>query len=463
MQDRACLGLFGAATVVAATIVAVVSTATVAAAQTASVNGRIVDAHTRAPLADAHVVLVRYTTRNASRSVEVELVSALQRAATGVPRRPEAVGEAALARANRWVTSDADGAFAFNDVAPGEYQLLVGRTGHVGQWATSSPSVILNDTVFVLRAAQSATFDIGLVQVATLRGRVLDALGQPVARVGVTAGPLGDTTFTELLLSGRSSTPTTSDGVFELTVAPGLHHISAYPISIARQSTSAYMRTFYPGVASVADATAIRASSGEVVTGLDIVLAADPRKTISGVVVPRSHGGAIELQLRSRGYSTDVKVDKDGRFSVVVRAEGRNSFLLIARAQGDSGVDMAVETVEPEMDSSELILTLGESGRLTGEIVTTSGSPLAVAGVRVVASLHHGEQDFDPLGRDRIDTDESGAFAIDGVSGERRLAVYGLPPEWTVDRIEHAGAAVDSFTIAAGEHVSGVRIVVRPQ
>jgi hypothetical protein len=247
-----------------AIVVGVVALSAVGAAfQTASpgarVTGRIVDAGSGAPVIGAQVALVP-----AER-----------------PRVARFIGPPPQALTNQ------DGVYVLEGIATGRYRLQAQKAGF-------STSVALDAPVIEVTAGQTvAVPDFPLARGGAITGRLLDARGEPLPEVMVTAvrPPTGGYAGGRGIPAGQSG-QTNDLGEFRIAgLPPGEYHVAAHPRPqppFRPQSTSGdttLVTTYYPGALETLGAIVLTVAPGQTVSDIQFAMMSAPAFTISGIVV----------------------------------------------------------------------------------------------------------------------------------------------------------------------------------
>ena len=358
-------------------------------------------------------------------------------------------------------TSDAGGNFIIEDIAPGEYRILVSRNGFVRQQhGESGPATPGTPVELIADQAFEASFE--LVPAGTITGRIYDEFGEPVPYVAVAAmqpqvRPDGQEAFATM------QTDTTNDrGEYRLFwLTPGEYFISAStsgsgigPVSMGGNAVGGSIRilsssssiggppveemaAFYPGVPDAALATPVRVSAGDELAGIDVRLASKETYTISGRVIGPSQisGFAIvTIQPSNRGalgsmsFSFNANpVDAQGNFTIQNVAPG--AYTLQVRAQVIGGEEMsaalAVEVTNRDLENMTLTMTPGVdvSGSVFIEDATTAAASETVSGLDMtqIRVMLRGDSAFGSGSSQPSDT--QGSFLIENL----------LPGEYTVN------------------------------
>ena len=227
----------------------------------APITGRVVDGISGAPIGGARVTLM--------------MVVDVPRGTFG--RRP------------RQSITDANGAFAFDAVEPGQYILNVDKTGFA-----SYPDVLgdgLPERLTVDANHQDPQLRIALRKGAVIAGRILNAAGEPQADLDVSAlrrtdkvGPVG------FVPNGNAQT--NDLGEFRMAgIAAGDYIIVAAvrrrgPFDAIQTGTSTtFAPTYFPGTLDQNAARIMTLASGQAVTGVEFAIATVAAFRVSGVVV----------------------------------------------------------------------------------------------------------------------------------------------------------------------------------
>jgi hypothetical protein len=401
---------------------------------------------------------------------------------TGLPLRRARVMLHPLGRAEPRVTlSDADGAFAFDALPAGRYELhgskaryVDGRLGARRSGAAGRPLELadgqsLENVVLTLAAA------------GVITGRVLDDFGDIVP--GVTVMPMRYRTINgERQLVGAGGRPATSDdtGTFRLHgLAPGTYYVSARADEMGRigpavtdASVTGFAPTFYPGTPVAAEAQAIEVVAGAEVVA-DVSLVAARLTSISGVVVDpsgaRATGGFVMTMHGGRssgmmfGGSGGGPIKPDGTFLVSGLAPGE--YVLQARPSFSAN---------PMFEDA----TANRRERLATASVTVTGEPIVGLRLAVVdpirvpvnlifedASAPRPERVFVFAGSQKGMSGGNAAIRDDGrlslevVPGTYRISA-GTAMPWLVKRILYRGQDAESdevdLTAAPGGRIDVV-------
>jgi Carboxypeptidase regulatory-like domain len=401
---------------------------------------------------------------------------------TGLPLRRARVMLNSLGRGEPRVTlSDADGAFAFDALPAGRYQLHGSKARYVdGTLGARRPGS--QGRPFEL--ADGQTLDsvvLTLAAAGVITGRVLDDFGDIVP--GVTVMPMRYRTINgERQLVGMGGRPATSDdtGTFRLYgLAPGTYYVSARADEMGRMgpavtdaSVTGFAPTFYPGTPVAAEAQPIEVVAGAEIVA-DISLVAARLTSVSGVVVDpagtRATGGFVMTMQGSRrgmgfgGGGGGGPIKPDGTFMVSGLAPGE--YVLQARPSFSAN---------PMFEDA----TANRLERLATASVTVSGEPIVGLRLAVVdpirvpvnlifehgsasrperVSVFAGSQSGMRGGNAAIRDD--GRLSLEVVPGTYRLSASAATP-WLVKRILYRGQEAEAeevdLTAAPGGRIDVV-------
>jgi hypothetical protein len=343
---------------IALLVLAAASPQSIAAAQTSTTNvtGRVVDAATGEPIAGARVTL------------------------GFAPTGPRAATPPVFNRPLTTETS-AEGVFVIRGASPGRWRVQVQKTGFSLLGGNARAPFI------DVGAANVTVPEIRLDRGGAVAGRVVDARGNPMGGLPVTARQHVRQPNGFIGPGGNSVTGETNDlGEFRLAgLPPGEYHVVVRPRPIpmiaaaATPSRTAFVQTFYPGVADLAGAVPVTVTRGLTTSGLDFQMLAEAAYQVSGLAVDASGrpapGAIVQLV---------PAVGTPAASTLRATAEPDGSFRIVNVPQGTYRIQAAVPVVVRTATGSSTSVSFGAPGRGAdvAEIVVTGAN---VSGIQVVA------------------------------------------------------------------------------
>ena len=341
------------------------------------------------------------------------------------------------------VTGD-DGRYEFVQLPPGRYGLSASKGGYVNIAYGQRRPFEQGRPIDLTTGQVMDRVDLTLPQGAVVTGRVTDETGEPVAQAYVQLSRYRFTTGKRRLepLFGDS---TDDRGEFRIFgVAPADYFLTASYSDAPNRSADPvrYVRTFFPGTASVADAQRIRVKLGEELSGVTLALIRQRAVSISGVVrssTATAPGSTMVLAHRNDDDGDDSRmglVGNDGVFSITGVLPG--SYIL--EAQSHFGGDRAAtEVTVTSADVAGVVLTISSGASARGRVRFETGSPprdLAPPQVPLFAVPAAGGA----IGVERqtpaVRSDWT--FEITGLHGSLILAGGGFP-DWHIKTVSVSG------------------------
>jgi carboxypeptidase family protein len=253
-------------------------------------------------------------------------------------------------------TTDQDGRFAFDRLAPGPYRVDVQKAGFapINQ---PRPQAAVSVTV---AAGQTSPLDVRLKKGAVITGRIVDSAGEPIAELSVVAMQRAEAgTAAPRLIPAAGGAQTNDIGEFRLSgLAAGDYYVVALPRGsspfggpgVALSSGAArttLAATFFPGTTDQASAHPIAVSAGADVGNISFAMQSVPAFRVSGVVVDEKGepvaGARVMMMGESRGLLMGPpggsQSQPDGRFTIgeVVAGAYRLTATVPVRIGGNTG------------------------------------------------------------------------------------------------------------------------------
>src|SRR5215467_769631 len=260
------------------------------------------------------------------------------------------VPEGTFGRQRRQSITDANGVFAFDSVAPAQYQLSVEKSGFA-----SYPDVFGDAPIQRLTVASDSKdpqLRIALKKGAVLAGRILNATGEGEPNLQVSAlkrtdkaGPLG---FAQ---TGQAQTNDLGEfRIFGLPSGDYVIQAAAYrhdPFGPVQTGTTTLAPTFFPGALDKNAARVVTLAAGQAITDVEFTIATVAAFRVSGVVVdqagrPSPHATVTLIpDLRTSGSFLPMMIvaADDGTFEIGEVLPGQYRVRANAsEAQGAGGI-----------------------------------------------------------------------------------------------------------------------------
>lgn len=322
--------------------------------------------------------------------------------------------------------------------------------------------------------------DVTLRRAATLRGRVVDAAGQPVAgvRVGV-EGSMGPDEMQGMMGLVVPKATTAADGSYVVAGLPPSGSTDAFtefrsvagreeadPPSDATTRLEATAEGFVDGRSepvrvaegAVVDVPPIRLSRGATLVGQ--VLRPDGRPAAAAKV-------EVELQPAERqgfrmrwdpsggvtmGDTRTVVADAEGRFTVAACEVGKAVVVAHAPGAARSRVTATIPTADARVETR---LVLRAAGAVSGLVLDPEGRPVRGARVEVAGSLLDREGDDAYVATLTATTGADGRFELEGLPDGRVTLAVAAASMQRANVVARVGGTVEVRLAArSGEHAA---------
>jgi protocatechuate 3,4-dioxygenase beta subunit len=390
-------------------------------------------------------------------------------------------------------TTEDDGRFQFDNVAPGRYRVTVSRRGY------TRPPLIIN-----VRAGQPAEIQLPMNQAGVISGRITDANGQPLGNIEVLAMkasypdgrrvliPVASAITNDLgeyrlfwLSPGRyyvSAVHPTAQGMFRrMTSMAGLA-ISAIGTSFVstvrsvatpdpaiggvgpESETERYAPIFFGGATDEEAASPIEIRAGAEVTGVNIAIAPVRLRRVRGLVIDGLTGRPAEYASVTVASDTDeprgkeFPVDREtGTFDLVllpgVHTVNANS------ASGEGSITFQL----PDADINSLVIPTTPVFDISGRIVLDGdqNSSDALGVLRFTLRHDPPRKETSSVGFAYSSPLPDGSFVVSGSAGEYRMNIaplLNLTPPRNVPALPAAlqNAYVKSIRFGNADVLNGV-------
>ena len=347
----------------------------------------------------------------------------------------------------RWSRSDRtdpDGSVELTGLLPGTYEVKVNCDGYVSQEEYADVVVSdqpLNDVVWEVDPGRA------------IRGRVVDATGEPVTEARVRARSVGGDPRAQR--SFGWSRELEADGSFELTgLLPGSYEVKAEPYDGHRIEVEQTVE-----VSADADTE-------------DVVLELPAGGTIAGVVQDEKgqplYGVQVRLDARGWGFGFGdaTHTDETGRFEITPVQVGKHRVIAqpedggeVLRKPGTSDDDVQGESVEVVAgETAEVTLVVEASrGSISGRVVDEDGGPVADAFIQaeresdsVTAGEGHNRRSvrWGGWNEQPVLTDQDGGFTLDGLTEDARYTIRAYRKGGGEGLVEHVEEGSDGVQVA---------------
>lgn len=398
---------------------------------------------------------------------------------TGAPiRRAQVRASASGIRESRLATTDAQGRFEFRDLAAGRYTLSAGKSGFVSlQYGQRRPS----ESGTPLEVADGQRLDklvIALPRGSVISGRIFDEFGEPVANAVVNAMRYGFSAGARRFMpaGGQNSRDTTDDqGQFRLFgLPPGEYIISANfrggggEVTDPSSDPTGYAPTYFPGTGSAMEAQRVRVDVSQEQGGINFSLIATRLVRVSGSAIDSQGApltaGSVTLMaadmtrmgLPFGGGGNNI--DRSGTFRLNDVAPGR--YTLHLRARGNNPEAARIDVSVGAEDVNGLVVVTRPGATASGQIVSDTGEPLALAAERVsvVAQAAVPQQGF---GGSNGRVAQNGTFELRNLFDPTYFRIT-APQGWALKQVLLNGQDTTDIPIdfTQGQSVAGLQIVL---
>ena len=407
-------------------------------AQNGVVQGTVIDAVTKAPIAGASVKLY-------------QAFKAVHSANTNV-----------------------EGVFRIDGVADGQYHSDVDHVGHM----SLAPGQIAARTFLVSAANPKVQLSAELLPMGRLRGRILYSLGEPVRRTPVGMRRSWDDHWTQLGVSdddGQFHFNYLEPGTWILAALPHLQITSSQPendpkpVAAPEQEESVrigWAATYSPGVVDMVAAEKIVVSPGAALEGYNIKLRTTRILRVSGQVLddigrPAPKAAVSLLDVINRGANSIFKTaDGDGKFEFDSVREGEWRIFSQLEKSGKSLKGYASLQLSRH-DVSGIEVRLAAPFSVKG--LVDRKEPVDSEGNRKTTAVYLIPQDASPEVEAGSHHEQDGSFVLNKVyAGRYRVLPAGFVPGFYLSEIWYGEREVTTQPIEIVNPVLTLKIVYKP-
>lgn len=423
---------------------------------------------------------------------------------TGTPVRRASIqasylvaeGRGETVRQERNTNTDENGMFELPGLAAGRWTLRASKTGYVEQQYGQRSAFSSADPI-TLAEGQRVVADFRLSRGGAISGRIVDEFGDPLAGANVTALRLQSSPDGARTARTGTSVPSDDNGSYRIYgLPPGQYYVSvndpsaarmifvgnadgsngaqaftieaesfvtAGTVSITRSERTSYAPTYYPGTANITDAQRLTLGLGEEQVGINLTIVPIRAAKITGRVMG-SNGSPLRAQVSltsqmGQGFSPSGGRNgssSDGAFTLNSIPPGTYTLNVLGPTVGAAPPEVAaMPIVVSGQDILDLTVITGAGASVQGMIVADGGGRLPASRMRVTANpTSRSPATWTP----RVDANENGTFALEGLVGVYTLRVDNLPSGWIVNSVTANGLDVSD---AAIEFQPADRVTVR--
>ena len=378
-------------------------------------------------------------------------------------------------RQGRWIATDANGRWEFQDLTPGRYTISVTKSGYLKVEFGQQRPFERGKTLELAVGQILEKIDVTLPRGSAITGRIFDEFGDPAAAVMVRAlrhryvdgqrqlTPLSE--GIEVLANGGGDI-TDDLGQFRIYgLAPGDYYVSAlFSPSGESAGRTDYLPTYYPGTAAAAEARRVTLRLGEEAQNVNLNLVTARYAVVSGTVLNSLNAPVkASLQLSTADPSAlavgpgTAAADGTFAFRHVPPGEYR---LRVHGAQSSSGVPefASMPVVVGGDDVAGIVLITSPGATASGRVVFEDGAkPDTRLFVRSAATVPGATFSNTSVG---VNPDLS--FSVSGLTERQTFRLGAVPDGWFLKSVVHEGRDITDagYDFKPGERVTGIHILL---
>jgi protocatechuate 3,4-dioxygenase beta subunit len=366
----------------------------------------------------------------------------------------------------RVAVTDDEGRYELKRLPPGTFQLTATKAGLVVVKSAQLTRIEQPRPITVHDGEVLEKVDFKLLPGGIVTGRIVDDKGEAVAGASMQmARPRYVNGRRALVAAAHAQTD--DRGEFRIYgIPPGEYYLtasSALPFGDSDNGVD-YLKTYFPGTATQAEASRVQVAPGQELAGLSFSLLRGRLARITGVVRSSDNRpGFREVLAFSKDGdigSHSGQVARDGTFVVPGLRPGTYR-LRVVDFINDDGASTSREVVVGTEDVGGVALTIGPGVKARGRVIFDPPSPDArPTDVRIIAA----DDDRHEQARTGLPpaANPDGTFELSGLSGHQMImAMVFDPTPWLSKSVQVAGVDVTDTGIDFREQdVEGIEIVM---
>jgi protocatechuate 3,4-dioxygenase beta subunit len=235
-------------------------------------------------------------------------------------------------------TTDSEGHFTLDSIAPGRYFFSAARQGYVGQHISGGTN---GRMLSVAPGQHSSDLVIELIPGANISGRIKTPDDKPLQGVSLEIVKYFPSADGKELHSVGSPVLTNAGGDYHVTgLTPGRYYIRAVAPASNSESKAptkdAYPTTYYPNSTEVSTAAVLTVRAGQDLSGMDVTLTPVRPVTVTGKVVMAGTSApspGASVTLISDDASSQVEATTDAKGAFALQAIPSRNYVLVARVE----------------------------------------------------------------------------------------------------------------------------------